>query len=173
MKYKKNELNFTIADTMREVEKDEVIELCEINEWEIPSEDSPAWFEIERDIRDTEWSDFIMNIKNGRKYPVMVTGQLGLWNGNPTIVPEKFDNLYDAVMKCLGRDTWDVDLHYNKGVLEINCHHHDGCNRFEIHKLSKRGIKEVDRPIYYRGEKDYEPKPYWFSQFSTEELEMC
>ena len=43
----------------------------------------------------------------------------------------------------------------------MNFTHHDGTNCFEIHLLSKKGIREANRPIY-EWKKDYEPKRWWF-----------
>ena len=41
---------------------------------------------------------WILSLKNVK---IEVQGKLGLWDGTHTIYPVKFDNLYDAIQKCL------------------------------------------------------------------------
>lgn len=81
------------------------------------------------------------NIKHCKEYnvPVLVEGTLGLWWGMPSIEPEKFECVADAIEKCIG-DCNYVEVEYNDGVLNVYATHHDGTNCFTIKALSKKGI---------------------------------
>lgn len=169
-KFKKNNSVFTIFESDREIEFDEVKERCEINDRDCPEEDSHEYYLECMSIHEGETEDFYTNLKYCKvlKVPCMVTGELGLWNGHPSIVPMKFDCVEDAVKRCVSRDIMDIDVVYNKGAIEINCYHHDGTNCFNIRKLSKKGKAEVEKEKYLF--KDYEPKDWWFCQFKPEEI---
>ena len=91
----------------------------------------------------------------------MITGSLGLWNGRPTIAPVLCNNLVEAIEKCFGSCD-DLEVNLENGHLEVLAKHHDGTNCFEIHILSKKGLREVERPKYTWCGEEYEPKPYWF-----------
>lgn len=70
--------------------------------------------------------------------PVVVTGVLGLWDGQHTIQPEKFENLNDALAAC-GRDCDDFEIWEDRyGNFHFEGHHHDGTNHFIV-KLLKDG----------------------------------
>lgn len=81
------------------------------------------------------------NIKHCKEYdvPVVVEGTLGLWWGRPSIEPERFECVADAIEKCIG-DCNYVEVEYNDGVLNVHATHHDGTNCFTIKALSKKGI---------------------------------
>ena len=67
---------------------------------------------------------------------VEVQGVLGLWNGKRP-VKAQFDNLYEAIQKCLE----DENIIYEDGYgnLMISAYHHDGQNLFKIKKLTSKG----------------------------------
>ena len=85
------------------------------------------------------------NIKTCEQYnvPVLVTGSLGLWFGRPSIRPEKYDSVADAIIDCMNRsDCYDVHAEFNDGVILLDCYHHDGCNTFTIRALSEKGKRK-------------------------------
>lgn len=85
------------------------------------------------------------NIKTCEQYnvPVLVTGSLGLWFGRPSIRPEKYDSVADAIIDCMNRsDCYDVHAEFNDGVILLDCYHHDGCNSFTIRALSEKGKRK-------------------------------
>ena len=113
---------------------EDYLEFCEINEIEPEGEDSRDFYEWLGHENDIAWEDLEANLSYSKvSGPVSVCGHLGLWWGNPTIQPEKFDNLWDAIMAC-ARDAWDVIITLDKGVLKVQALHHDGRNVFTIHR---------------------------------------
>lgn len=103
------------------------------------------------------------NIESCREYnvPVVVTGTLGLWWGNPEIVPQRFDSVADAIHSCIERsDSNDVLVEFNNGVITVDCYHHDGCNCFSIRALSKKGIAK--QCAEYK-EYDFKRLPYLYA----------
>ena len=105
----------------------------------------------------------ICNIETCREYnvPVVLTGTLGLWWGHPEIKPERFENVADAIRRCIdGSDGHEVFVEYNDGVINVEAYHHDGCNCFTIKALSKKGIAKQ-----YAEYKDHDFKrlPYLYA----------
>ena len=155
-----------LYDSQAEWEYEDYKDVCEEMGLTVYPEDSEDYYEFVRRQNENDWDDFKANMAYSayKGQPCMITGTLGLWNGRPDIVPVKCDDIMEAIMKCLdNRYAYECDIVLNDGHIDVNIHHHDGTNCFEIHLLSKRGITESERPIY-KWEKDYEPKPYWFKK---------
>lgn len=112
----------------------------------IPDENSREFWNWAADTRDDNWECDLATIEFCKQYrvPVILTGELGLWNSRPTIVPEKFNSVIEAVRRLLGTDCNDWDISYVDGHLEVQGHHHDGTNCFEIHALSRKGLRKAE-----------------------------
>ena len=139
-------------------------EMCEECERDCHEENSPEWWQDMQELTDEEWDCFKDNMRYSKfkGLPCMITGSLGLRHGNPTIVPVKCDDIMEAIEKCLDNNyPFEYVISLKDGHIEVDVTHHDGTNCFEIHLLSKKGIREANRPIY-EWEKDYEPKRWWF-----------
>jgi len=173
-KFTKNTTKFTIFDSARDIDFEEVREHCEINDMEVPEEGSNGYWDIVSHIREWELEDFWDNLKFFDKklkhQSVMVTGRMGLWNGRPEIVPTLVNGIDEAIRKMCDSSIMDLKVEYDGGVINVYASHHDGTNCFEIHKLSKAGRMEIERPKYYY--EDYNVKDWWFKQFSIEEIEF-
>lgn len=68
--------------------------------------------------------------------PCLITGQLGLWNGRPNIIPVKCDNLLEAINKCVSGNSiadYDVLIREDEPYITVHAKHHDGTNVLEIH----------------------------------------
>lgn len=114
---------------------------------EIPSEYSCEFLDWCAEERDINWECDMENIETCEKYnvPVVITGALGLWWGHPTIVPEKCDSVKDAIDRIIGKGDYDdVDIIFNNGIIDVQGHHHDGTNCFEIHALTSKGLAKFD-----------------------------
>lgn len=145
---------------------EEYKEMCEECERTCHEEDSPEWWEDMQELTEEDWDCFEANMKYSEynEQPCMIVGSLGLWHGTHHIVPVKCNSIMEAIKKCLSPNyDFECEVKLQDGHIEVNITHHDGTNCFEIHLLSKKGIKESSRPIY-EYEKDYEPKPYWFKK---------
>lgn len=81
------------------------------------------------------WISSLENVK------IEVRGKLGLWNGTHTIYPEKFDNLYDAIQKCL--EDYNEIYEDEEGNLKISAHHHDGVNNFVLMKVVNNRVEPL------------------------------
>lgn len=124
---------------------------CEHSDEPVPSENSDAFHAWCRDEADTNWDADLENIKFEKRYnvPCVLSGTLGLWDGKHTICLEKFDSVRDAIDKVIhnGSDSTycDFDIFFDDGKIEMQHHHHDGTNIFEIHALSRKGIDKCRR----------------------------
>ena len=127
------------------------------DEDEIPDEHSSEFWDWCAD----EWECDLDNIKCCGKYnvPCVITGTLGLWNGRPDIIPVKMDSVYDAIMKIARSGVDDIDVKFVNGIIEVQGHHHDGTNCFEIHALTQAGIRRFEN-AESRYEDVNEVKPY-------------
>lgn len=116
------------------------VEYCKEENWDlpedelkIPAEDSHEFWEWINGQIEWDVEDFFENLKYAKDVndPCEVSGTLGLWWGNPTIEPKKFDTLVDAISAC-----WDkadaVQVTLEDGVVYVKAMHHDGTNCFEI-----------------------------------------
>ena len=160
---KRKFVNGTWFDSMAwlDVKYEDYLEMCEEMEIEPKEEGSTEQIEEVIEYMNDDFGDFCSNLEySSWNVPCMITGNLGLWNGRPTIVPVFCDNLVDAIKKCWGSCD-DCEVKLENGHLEVFAKHHDGTNCFEIHILSKKGLREVERPIY-KYDKDFEPKKWWF-----------
>ena len=156
--------NCVLCDSQAEYSYEDYCEYCEDNGIEPKGEDSDSYWDYVSDMRDIDLDCFKDNMEYSKfkGQPCMITGSLGLWHGNPTIVPVLCDDIMEAIEKCLNNNfAFEYDIVLNDGHIDVNIHHHDGTNCFEIHLLSKKGQREAERPIY-KWEKDYEPKRFWF-----------
>lgn len=162
---------FTMVDTMRDVDYSEVEDFCNINDMKAPEEGSHECYELESRLKAYDWEDFVDNLKYTLKNEdFLVTGTLGLWNGRHDIYAQVKNGLYDAVMYCIGDSTLDVDVQFNDGVIEVNCHHHDGTNCFEIHRLPYLGKKEIEKEKYTVWGDDIQVKDWMLGKIKVEEL---
>ena len=143
---------------------DEYVDMCEECGWTCHEEGSNGYWDDMARLTEDDWDCFKDNMAyskfKGQK--CMITGSLGLWHGNPTIVPVLCDDIMEAIERCINCSYQiEYEISLENGHVEVQVHHHDGTNCFEIWLLSKKGQREVERPIY-KWEKDYEPKRDWF-----------
>ena len=76
----------------------------------------------------------------------IIDGCLGLWYGCRKIKNTYFTSLKNAVFKCF-EDINKVYFLNNNTTIQIESHHHDGCNNFKIYKLvngKRKAIKYID-----------------------------
>ena len=140
-----NKGTFTILTTSTDgFEYSDYLEHCEINGITPKGENSDDFYEWCEEMAMENYEDDLDNIRNCRQYnvPVVVTGTLGLWDGTHDILARYFDSVYDAVKACISRDSLDVEARFVSGHIEVDAHHHDGCNCFIINALSKKGVEK-------------------------------
>ena len=195
---KQDRVCVTLIDTYNNdgLEYKDYLEFCEDNDIEPADEDSMDYYDWLNDTTNMYIDDFFTNLVWSKiDYPVMITGDLGLWNGRPSIVPVRVDSsnyathytnfkgecvayhkahyeepsIWKAIKKCVsGRSIDDFKVRYNDGVIEVDAMHHDGTNTFYIHKLSKKGLERAES--FENRYEDYEPKDYWFSRIKYDEI---
>lgn len=139
-------------------------EYCEYNNYEIKGEGTDMeglylggkitfWDyynnSVQEDI-ETFWDNlkWLKNSKYNSK--CVITGNLGLWNGNHDIKPVLCTSLYDAIKKC-ATDADDLYISVNDNIIDIKAYHHDGTNSFEIRLLND---DDYDCVMYWEDEKD-------------------
>lgn len=87
------------------------------------------------------FDDWMAYCKN--PYDFFVTGQLGLWNCRPTIVPKVFHTLKDAIFAC-GNGVDYIEVELCPKCIKFKGIHHDGANHFEIRMFNKGAQKMFD-----------------------------
>lgn len=161
---KKDKNVYVLMDTRDYPTYEDYVDYCEVNDCEPQGEDSNDYWEYVAECQQIWQEDELSNMdysKDG-KCPCLITGELGLWNGRPTIYPTRAESMSKAVMRC-ARSGDDFKVTFNHGVIEVDVMHHDGTNHFEIRKLSKRGIKVTDN--WTSDAVQCEVKPYWLAKF--------
>jgi hypothetical protein len=198
MKQKIEKACVTLIDTYNNegLTYEDYVNDCKECDIEPESEASIAFSEWLGEMTSNHTEDFFDNMEWTKvDYPVMITGELGLWNGRPSIVPVKMESTdfvtyytnwkgeriaYDrghfkkpsllrAIQKCIsGNSILDFKVRFNDGVIEVDAMHHDGTNRFYIRKLSVKGLMRAKS--FENRYEDYEPKDYWFSRIKYDEI---
>ena len=155
---------FTILETEVDInafDRRDYEEWCEENGRE--TGDESDFFEWCAEETQHNFDADMCNIQYCKEYnvPVVVMGSLGLWWGRPTIKPERYESVVDAIRDCMNRsDCYDAHAEYNDGVILLDCYHHDGCNTFTIKALSKKGIAKQFAD--YKGY-DFKRLPYLYA----------
>ena len=148
---KKGEATY-LFQSDREVTMEEIKDNCEANEIEVPEEDSPEYWEWVNTFRDWDWQNFEENLKYSKRLPgqVVITGELGLWDGRHEIIPVLADMAEDPV-GFFGRFTrnggteCELEVGYDEDGLFVTVRHHDGTNRFRVLEVTDAGKRYLDR----------------------------
>jgi hypothetical protein len=161
----KKKIKYTIIDTRAEYSYSDYLDFCNANGFTPAEEGSDDYWEYVGEMRSMEFNDEMDNIKFSKENdaPVIVTGTLGLWNGDRDIYPVVVDNLHDAVEKCIGSSD-DAEVVFEDGVIYVYGYHHDGTNRFTIEKLSAKGMKSA---MSVDGTREREVKKEWVKKFKA------
>lgn len=171
---KKGETTY-LYQSDREVTMEEIKDHCESYEIEVPEEDSSEYWNLVSMFRDWDWEDFETNIKHSSSLPgqVVITGELGLWDGRHEIIPVLADMAEDP-LKFFGRFTrncgadCELSIGYDEEGLFVTVSHHDGTNRFRVLEVTNAGKRYLERCDRHGVEADIlgEPKftqkiDYW------------
>ena len=133
----------------REVPMDEIKEHCEVNDIEVPEEDDSRYWDLVGDFHTWDYEDFESNLKASKKLPglIVITGELGLWDGTHTIIPVMMDMAADpmkVIQKFALSSDFEMTIGYDKEGLFVTVHHHDGTNRY-LFRVFKEGTTEEQR----------------------------
>lgn len=98
------------------------------------------------EMNDVELEDILEGIKIQPQlnHLCVINGTLGLWSGTREIEPCVMIDVYHAISKCLRSGADYYSIKQQDGFIEVECTHHDGTNKFNIHLLNKRGTKVKD-----------------------------
>jgi hypothetical protein len=121
------------------------LEYCDEEDWTPGDEDSEEYYEW-------LWKETEFNVEctfDNIKYskvcnrPCVISGTLGLWNGNHDIYLTMCNNLLTAIKKCWGSAN-DLIMELEDGVVTVQAMHHDGTNSFEIRLLTNEGAELME-----------------------------
>ena len=144
--FKENNGEIVFYDSTRIPGMDEIREMCECNDWEVPEEDSGRYWEIVGIIREDESECFRDNCPE-LGWCVM-QGSCGLWDGDYACgtVEEIGDGKALLRFAFTGRGIKDVKISVSKdNGLEISAYHHDGTNCYTLRQLTPAGRKYYER----------------------------
>ena len=72
----------------------------------------------------------------------IICGTLGTWRGPRSVESLEPENLYNAVIRCVGNCD-EYSIYCDNGEIHIKAAHHDGTNEFYIKMLSAKGIERL------------------------------
>lgn len=157
---------YVLCDTTEIPSYNSYVEYCkDCLECEPSKENSEGYWDYVNEMIELEYNSMKenMTISEQCQYPVIITGELGLWDRKRKICPMRCDTLYEAITRC-SRNADSIKVEYQDGVVSVHSYHHDGCNTFQIHKLSKRG--DIVCSKWENGiSPNTEVKEYWFAKF--------
>lgn len=78
---------------------------------------------------------------------IIISGELGLWNGSPRIHNVLCDNIEDALSKCLNKMD-DFVVSYDNWGVYVRAMHHDGTNSFTLSPIKKGTY--INEEVLYR-----------------------
>ena len=150
---------------------EDYLEFCKDAEIEPAEEDSYEFHQWTYDQSNLYFECDSENIKACKAYQYakfVITGNLDLWNGRPSVVPEKVTGLWNAIKNCFGTcDDLIVTLNTKTGVIDVQAMHHDGTNCFEIRMLRDYCNDAYNRAYdeYWYGEdEEFQLKRGWFQK---------
>ncbi len=160
----KKDMVYTVIDTYSTPSYEDYVEDCKERGVEPESEFSDDYLQWIGDVVDENYECDLSNLRYSEDMdkPCIITGTLGLWDGTKTIWATRCDNIIKAIKKCYGSCD-AIIVKFNNGVYECQALHHDGRNCFEIRKLTKNGIKAVNK--WYENSNNVEVKPSWVCKF--------
>lgn len=139
--------SFTIYDSSVDYSYEDYVSYCKDNCEKPQTEDSDAYYDWVGIMRNDDYYDFIEGIKyiEGYDEPCIISGKLGLWDGEHEIQPVPMTSLLSAIHKCNGQDIEAIEVKFNKGAIEVEARHHDGTNHFTISRLTEVGYSIAER----------------------------
>lgn len=157
---------YTLIDTSYIPTYEEYVEDCSSRGVEPQGENSSDYWNFVAEYHVYDWDDLKSNLKHSKEAnaPVLITGKLGLWDGIHTIYPMKWNSLIGAIQRC-ANSADNIKVEADCGVIHVYAYHHDGINKFDIYKLSKKGLKVTGN--WYNGTSETEEvKKYLISKFN-------
>lgn len=123
---------------------EDYVDFCKNNGIEPSEENSDDYWEYVSDSHENDWDYLRLNLGHGSdnaNEPCVITGTLGLWNGNKTVLPVRCETLFAAIKRCFGQSIDNIVAIWEDGEVHVTAYHHDGENHFTINRLSKRGLQ--------------------------------
>lgn len=144
--FKENNGEVVFYDSTRIPTMDEIRELCECNEWEVPEEDSERYWEIVNTIKEDE-GDLFRDGCVDLGWCVM-QGSCGLWTGNSACgTVENIGGGKELInFAFTGCGIEDVKISVTKeDGLCVSAYHHDGTNHYVLRQLTPAGERYYQR----------------------------
>jgi len=158
---------FVLVDTdPLQFEYESYEEFCDVNDIEPQGKDSEDFMDWCHEEAEEQYNCDMNEIRACKQYnvPCIITGHLGLWDGRHEIVPTKMDSVYDAILRCYGRDgLCNLKVNFEDGKIVVYYSHHDGTNIFTIYALSDSGVKKYE-------DWEYEDKEFNLTAEDTKRL---
>ena len=167
---------YSIYESARCIGMNELPELFEDyygEEEETPIYESDSYWQFNELVNQVEGEAFFYdlnhNILNGGHTKFLVTGCIGWYEHYHKVKPAVIEGFEEAVGYCLdGSDTCEVE--FKEGSVIVHAHHHDGCNWFEVRRLSEKGINEAEKAV--SSKKTMRESPDWFNPLKLNEIEI-
>ena len=143
--FKRNNGEIVFLDTTRIPSMDEIRELCECNEWEVPEEDSDKYWELVNTIKENDCDLLSDCVDLGW---CVMQGSCGLWTGNSACgTVENIGGGKELLnFAFTGRGIDDVRISVTKeDGLCISAYHHDGTNHYVLRQLTPAGERYYQR----------------------------
>lgn len=144
--FRENNGEIVFLDTTRIPGMDEIEELCECNEWEVPEEDSDRYWELVHLIQEND-TDCLLDNCPDLGWCVM-SGKFRRWDGTTTGGTVENIDGGKALVKFAftGRDINDVKISVTKEEgLCISAYHYDATNSYVLRQLTPAGEKYYQR----------------------------
>ena len=142
--------------------------------------DQNSYWEWVNDCQHAQLEDFTAHCDNRFAYDrIVITGCLGLWDGNHRIVPEyvkedeRHSAFINAILKCNnigGQSTCSVYLN-NDGTVKCEVSHHDGMSVFTILRLDESSEPLMDYIDMYGEDDDHKASDLVYKKFDMCEFE--
>lgn len=122
----------------------EEAEFLEFLKEEYPDMDNEELMDMAYRINDEYFDDDFgehgnLSYSSLKNIPCVVSGVLGLWDGQHKIIPTEFKTIQQAIYSCLEESNEIYEDKY--GNLCIDAHHHDGTNHFVLKIKTEKGLR--------------------------------
>ena len=137
----------------------------------VPGYETDEYWQFNEIVNQVEGEEFFYDLGhsklNDANTKFLVTGYYGYYEHYRKARPIVAEGIEDAINACLEvADTCEVE--FKDGSIIVHAHHHDGCNWFEVRRLSTKGASEASKRV--SSKRTIKLSPDWFDPLKLNEI---
>jgi len=169
---------YTIFESARCIGRNELYDIFDdyfdTEKEPVPGYETDEYWQFNEMVNQVEGEEFFYDLGhsklNDANTKFLVTGHIGWYNSHRKFRPFVAEGIVSALDECLGGNTDTCEVEYMDGSILVQGHHHDGCNWFEVRRLTAKGADKAADALS-RG-KTIKPSPDWLDPLKLNEIDF-